>query len=521
MQTAAGFEPREDEDYASLVKHLVIDVPLFTTDAEGLYDAFLAAIPAPHRQTYTCRTCRSFVNRYGGLVAIDESGFASSPFWDGSIPRFFLEPVGAISQIVGRARTTGVFLTTERVLGSPQNASPKGTWRHMHATVRPAKKSALQTAEQQAAEKREDYGTLCRGLAEFPIDVVRRAYALLTTGGLYRSEKCISFAKWLLDLHEAREATKNARIRENITWRAVALAPPGFCHVRSTMIGTLLEDLAAGMDFETVKKRFDEKMHPLQYQRPQAAPTDGQLAAAEKVVEKLASAGSLVRRFASLEDIADDAVWMPKERSDSTDRSVFGHLRSDRSTSAIDVPKQTMTWDKFWRTVLPEAESIECLVPHRGDFFAFLTAADMGAPPILQWDRDDSRNPVSWYVYHGGSSASQWGLSGGAWAKVQAITTQPSSWGGGSDHQGNGAYVVLDGARDSKRSGLALFSETLKSEYHAIRAAIEAYSRSGQLVEVDHPACGIAFQKANSRWSCDLRVTSRGTRVIYSLDRWD
>ena len=76
----------------------------------------------------------------------------------------------------------------------------------------------------------------------------------------------------LLALHEAR-ASKRGPAADNLTWLAVATAPAGFCHVRSSMIGTLLEDVAAGMPFDAIKQRFDAKMHPLQYQRPTAMPS--------------------------------------------------------------------------------------------------------------------------------------------------------------------------------------------------------------------------------------------------------
>ena len=528
--TMAAFESREDDDYAALLKRLheaaLTPDPLFTTDVQGLYDAFLAALPEARRQHYVCRTCRSFVERFGGLVAIDESGTATSPFWDGwAVPPFFSASVRAMSRLVSGARVTGVFLTTDTAIGNPSNASaksPTGMWRHMHSATRPMKRSALLTADQVAAEKREDYGTLCRGIAEFSPEIVQRAHTLLTTGGLYRSEKCIGVAKWLHELHTARESTKHARAREHITWRATALAPSGFCHVRSTMIGTLLEDIAAGKEFEDIKRSFDSKMNPVDYQRPQAPPTDGQLAAAEKIVEKLASSGSLVRRFAALADIADDAVWMPKAPGvEKPGGSVFGHLKAGGSgQTPIDVPAQVITWDKFWRTVLPEAERIECRVPGHGNFFAFVTAADASAPPILQWDSEDSRNPVSWYIYHGGSHATEWGLSAGEFVPVAAITTQPSTWGNGNEHHGNGAYVVLEGARDRRKCGLALFPEILKNDYHGIRAAMEAYSKSREIADVDVPVCGLALQKGGL-WDGTMRVTSKGARILYKLDRWD
>lgn len=54
---------------------------LFTTDAEGLYDRFLAALPEARQQQYRCGTCREFVTRHGGLVVIDEEGRAVPALW--------------------------------------------------------------------------------------------------------------------------------------------------------------------------------------------------------------------------------------------------------------------------------------------------------------------------------------------------------------------------------------------------------------------------------------------------------
>ena len=544
--TTANVGPRhklEDRDYSLLLAHLRLALTgetLFTTDALGLYDRFLDRLPMARRGHYNCRTCRKFVDRFGGLVTISKDGRVESPLWslyafDGGLPPpFFSNSIVAVLSAVRNAKVTGVFLSEGSLLGDTTNSSPKsptGVWHHMHACVTPCAKNALLTVDQVMAEKIEDYGMLMRGIADFDIDLVRNAHTLLTNGSLYRSGKCVGPAEWLLKLHESL-AGRSKTQRENLVWAAVATAPPGFCHVRSTMIGTLLTDLDAHKPFADIKHSFDSKMDPRFYQRPQAAPKEGQLDAAEKVIEKLRSAGSLDRRYATLEDIADDAVWMwmpgpiPRAPKSRATRRVFGHLggrgrASAASSRLMDMPTQTITWEKFWRTVLPTAESIECLVPTFGHFFGFLTAADKSAPPILQWDRSDARNPVSWYLHVGGSSAHTWGLRGGVYTPVTAITTQPSSWGGGGDHQGNGAYIVLEGARESGTAGLCLFPEILKAEYHGIRSAIEAYSNSRKPAAVSTPMCGLALQKSNAKWDGNLRVTSRGTRAIYILDRWD
>lgn len=495
--------------------------PLFTTDAADLFPAFLAALPDADRQHYTCHACRRFVEAYGGLVAIAPDGRTVPAMWDvGAIPDGGLHAaVKAVVRLVARAKVTGVFLTSEAVWGQPVT----GEWHHMAVTP-PApmvfRKTPLRTAFQASAEKREDYGTLCRGLDEFPAAVVSNAVTILSAEALTRSEKFLGVAKWLADLHAAREG-KNGPARDNVVWLAVATAPAGFAHVRSTMIGTLLEDLASGLPFDDVKAKFTAKMHPLQYQRPQAPPSAGNIAQAEKLIAGLRSAGSLERRFARLADVRP--LWTPAPpKTDPPTGGVFGHLRPKTETpTAVEVPAVTVTWEKFARTALADARLIEVSVPSRGAFYAFVTATHADAPPILQWDREDARNPVSWYTYHGGSPASQWNLSPG-WRRCTAVVPFPNMWQPGHDHHGAGMLFAIEGARDSRESGVALFPELLRSEYRGIRATIEAFSASTSLSgREEAEVAGLAVRKGTPS-SLRVRVTpSTGGSVVYLIDRWD
>lgn len=507
--------------------------PVFFTDAAGLFDAFLSALPeGATRQHYTCHACRRFVDGFGGLVAIEPDGAAVPLMWDAQgTPELYRPPVKALARLVGRAKVAGVFLSSEPKWGLPVT----GEWHHM-ATVPPRgmvfKDTVLKNAGQASAEKLEEYRMLRRGLADFPLEMALQAHTLLTNGALYRSEKCVGVAKWFLDLHEALKAAPKGR-RDNVAWLAVASAPVGFAHIRSSMIGTLLEDIAAGMEFGAIKRRFDEKMNPLAYQRPQAAPSAGSIAQAEKVITALESAGALERRFARLSDI--QALWLPTPSKDEATKSggVFSHLQPKGATpvfnASISAPPMVMTWAKFAASVLPKAERIEFFVP-RGlaSFVALVTASNPEAPPILQWDNEQKRNPVSWYLYHGGSSAQQWGLDAGVLRPVTAITLKPSMWSGEERHahQGNGVIFVLDGARDlrSESAGNALFPETLRTEYHGIRSTIEAYSRAAKLAGRDEAeACGIALFAGREAWRDALVRTTdaRNVQATYKLDRWD
>jgi hypothetical protein len=383
--------------------------PLFTTDATSLFDLFLEYLPPEARQHYNCHSCRKFVDTFGGLVFINEHHHMVSAFWNTQkVPSFFVNAVMAVAHRVSRANITGVFVASTAVLGHPVT----GPWCHMAVTLPASRvhKSVVKTAHQVAAEKREEFNMLGAGINEFPLAAVEQAITLLKADLLYRSEKCLGVAEWLKALHEHLAATKNERTRQNILWLAVATAPAGFCHVRSTMIGTLLEDIVAGLPFDSIAARFAAKMHPLQYQRPQAAPTAGNIAQAEKIIEQLKAAGALERRYARLEEI--ETIWKPTLPSPVAPATgVFAHLAPKPSgkkatpVKSVEIPPVTMTWRKFMETILPSALTIQAKTPTDSNRFAALvTAQNSDAAPILQWDSEEARNPVSWY-YHAGIDA--------------------------------------------------------------------------------------------------------------------
>jgi len=292
------------------------------------------------------------------------------------------------------------------------------------------------------------------------------------------------------------------------------------------MIGTLLDDIVAGLSFDSVSRRFAEKMHPLQYQRPQAEPTAGNIARAEKIIEELGLQKSLERRFARVEEL--EKIWIPQNTPGTKANvkgGVFSHLtpKSKSKPSKMELPQITMTWSKFKKTVLPLAQGIEYLVGNKKESYAaILTALHKDAPPILQWDSEERRNPFSQYIYIGGSLYSNWGLSIG-FCKVAAICYTPSMWHKSYSHQSKAVFFILEGAKDKqyKNAGNALFPENLRAELREIRATIEAYSKAAVIESYNEAsACGIKLEYS-SNWDAVFRVATDTGIVTYKLDRWD
>lgn len=499
---------------------------LFTTDVQGLFDAFLSQLPESRRQHYRCRACQHFIERFGGLVTIEPDGLVTSAVWNiDDTPPFFETSVRAMMALIQRAKVDGVFLSREETLGYPMTPSIKGPWYHLHGLVAEERlyRGKLLTPFQAMAEKGQDHYTVARALREYSMETLDKALHLLRSEQLYRAEKVIGPAEWLAKLHEVRARTQPS-LRDNVLWRAVADAPAGFCHPRSSMIGTLLDDIAAGLPFAAVSKKFAEKMHPLQYQRPQAAPALGTIREAEKVFEKLGLEPALGRRYAKLEEI--ETIWAPKPpRMVPRRGGVFGDVKAkgevEKKTSKLVAPRITMTWEKFQRTVLPTAEALEFYTDHRvSSYTGYVTAVNPDAPPILQWDREDKRNPVSWYFWHEGSLASNWNLPPGQWVKVTGVSFKPNMWADPPLPQhGEGVLFVLEGAYDHRQPSLCLFPEILRSELHGVRSVIEAHSKSRTIEgRTAATACGVMLQKGSSPWRFVFRVNGEQE---YLLDRWD
>jgi hypothetical protein len=507
---------------------------LFTVDTTGLWDLYLEAFPAAQRQTYNCSACRHFIERYGGLVTIASDGCRLSAVWENAdiVDSPFVSVAHRMRDEVESRFVVGAFVAHAGTLGTPQT----GDWSHLAAEfpTRLAHTDRLLTPGQRAAAIRENVNTVARALGEFSLDALNEALRILEADALSRAEKFVGPVRWLIDLHARRAAYKDERRRAAILWHAVATAPEGYSHPRASVIGPLLEGIAAGKSYETLRAEFAEMLHPLKYQRPTAAPSAGNIAQAEKIVEQLGIARSLERRFARLHEC--QTIWTPKRAhadanvanvgAQGTAGGVFAHLTPKEAAPATTVrgvvlPPQTMTWEKFARTVLATADAIDLDVPSHGNFMALVTATHADAPPIIRWDREDARNPVTHYVYHKGSPASRWNLRGIAWHPVTGIVPHPNTWGTAPQPQhGEGLLLVLRGAVDQDVTELALFPETLRDDLRAIRSTIEAFSKAGSITGAeDASACGYGI----GRGQCGirLRVTVAGRSSEYRIDRWD
>lgn len=182
-----------------------IEGPLFQTDATGLYEVYLASFgTGSDRQYHTCSCCQQFIERFGGVAFVNDSGELVPAFWmPGDTPPQYKGAIDAMAQIVRGSTITMPFLSSERTYGTPVT----GPWHHFAVTPMPSRRfkvTPLQNAFQAASAKREDMATVVHALQEYNQTTVATALTLLKGETLANSQAVLGQAQFLADLHTAR-----------------------------------------------------------------------------------------------------------------------------------------------------------------------------------------------------------------------------------------------------------------------------------------------------------------------------
>lgn len=561
-----------DADYKALVKHMQATLDarmqhsraaLFRTktamkvgDFEKshginptvhLNDVYLAAITEDERQYHTCECCRSFMKRYAGLVTIDAQGKTQSVLWDSTTfpqDNYYFTLVERMQEVVESGAVAGVAHSAMETWGD----FSLGGFEHF-GVISPVELRFRRldiTPGQRQAQQYEAYVRMAKGFSTdlYSLGNLTKLMRLIEGEVLPGDEIITGAAKWLIETATERAAAPNGRIRDNLLWRAIASASEGWTR-KKTMTGTVLEGLLKGESVEVIKAKFVDKTQADKLGRPTAAPKMGTINQAEKLFETMGLTSAARRRVAYLTDFPESAyLWSEKDavKPEAAEaKGLFDHLKPksavDVAKEDLELPPVKMSWNKFFDEVFPKMQNIEYFVQGHHDFFGgFATQAVDDAKPILMYDLEDERNPISAYQrseHHPangqliGTHPSSWNLPTGQYVQVQAIVKGPHHFGKGHFPQlGQQVFFVLEGAYDTTIAkdiqGLALFPNLLRTELHGVRSVIEAFSNKGRFEgDSTKQAAGAGISRASAFYPRRLRVqTGYGPRVII-IDRWE
>lgn len=479
---------------------------------DELVDAYLGAFASPDdRQYHNCSCCKHFINHFGGLVYLDKDGRRISAMWGGDTPPRDLGlayslAAARLQNVVSRRDICGTFHTKHGRLGE----AFAGGFEHFSVAVPSAHRHSRRdmTAGQFMALQRERHGMLIGALQSFTQPTFTAAAALLGSGQLKRGDQFQG------------QAAKLASLRGNMNgqslWHAVAYEAEGFCHVKSGVLGSLLEDIQQGLPAADIKARFEARVAPDVYRRPTAAPKAGAIDQAEKMVDDLGLRPSLARRQMAISE-AMPPVWSPVS---PVKKGTFGHLRQPApGVPATALPRALPTsWVTFLDKYLVNAEAVHLVLGDGSQLFSFggfTEAVDPFSPPILAWDKESERNTAGWYRWPSAQAKKDFGLSGEV--AVRAVFGLPARclpW--------EGVCLALEGARDAHlaQASTGIYPEGLRPDLQSVSRVLTMHSRQDRLQEVPDPVVGL-FVRPAAPFGFTLKVTTAGVSSLYTIDRWE
>ncbi|MEV4282127.1 hypothetical protein [Actinoplanes xinjiangensis] len=366
-------------------------------DRDSLWLTFLESFPAGtnlrfrERSEYDCSTCRGFVKNFGNVVEIHDGRVRT--VWSGvsATDPVFSVVAAAMDEFVGTLPLSTVFRSTEAQYGAKTTRSLRDgqveVWHHLHGRV----------------EKRHhvtDVGA-ARGAFEAAVQVFQRGVAELTREALDTVVDLIDDNALYRGAEHRRAVTDFRSLRNRWTQAAdgrafvFAHAMNPAARLRNTVIGTLVQDLSAGVDLEQAVRSFESKVAPQNYQRPRALITPAMVKAAMKTIDELGIEESLQRRFARLSDVSvTNVLWVDNDTRSRMKDGIEGLLMKAATTGSSGAPRDAKPEEipvvAFMKDILPGAATIDLWVAnrHEPNFVSLTTGRHPGAPRLFHWDND-------------------------------------------------------------------------------------------------------------------------------------
>jgi len=373
--------------YADLVRG-----ELFTVDVIDLFETYLAAFPEGTdpifrvRTTHDCNADKNFIRRLGNVVTINPDGSRSSLWEVGDVPYPYDVVAQRLSEIVQQAPITGIFRTKEAAFGSKpnyDNHDPSIRWEHFYGAV--AKLHQTSMPDKVRGERGAIAQVLRRGLNEITPADIDTVLDLIEAKALYRGEEHVKAIK---DFRTLQQAFAKAPDHEGFIWSSLDKPAARF---RNTVIGTLLVDLAEGVELEKAVKSFEKKVAPENYKRPTALITPKMIEQAVAALDELGLTDAIERRYAVIDDVSvSDVLFVDNEVRGKMKGGLTDLLMGSSKvrSRALDTTAATpISIDDFMAL---GAKSIELLVANdQLRNFVSLTApqhADSGK--LFKWDNE-------------------------------------------------------------------------------------------------------------------------------------
>lgn len=367
-------------------------------DRDSLWLTFLDSFPAGtnlrfrERSEYDCSTCRGFVKNFGNVVEIHDGQVRT--VWSGvsaSDPVFSVV-AAAMDEFVGTLPLSGIFRSTEAQYGAETTRTLRDgqveVWHHLHGRV--GKRHRVTDVGAARSTFDAAVQVFQRGLAELTQQALDTVVDLIDDNALYRGTE---HRRAVTEFRSLRNQWAQATDGRAFVF-ANAMNPAA--RFRNTVIGTLVQDLSAGVDLEQAVRSFEVKVAPQNYQRPTALITPAMVKAAMRTIDELGIEESLQRRFARLSDVSvTNVLWVDNDTQSRMKDGIEGLLMQAATTRPAgarrrDAKPEEIPVVAFMKDILPGAATIDLWVAnsHEPHLVSLTTGRHPEAPRLFKWDND-------------------------------------------------------------------------------------------------------------------------------------
>lgn len=382
----------------------------------------------PESSTHNCNTCKSFIRRYGNIVAIDNNGNIMSLF-DINVDDEYSKPMSVLSNRIKSVGISGLFVETYDMLNSLPYESCKKTntvfqlglaKNHKRYTKEEAEKYGVvkpneirtfhhfnlqlpkkfvdfsgESTESIMGAARDNYAVFKRGMEELPLDTLELVKDLINQGSLFNSD---TYKKSLVSFIKMKKEYNKATKKDNFCWFNAVDYP--YAKFKNTLIGVLCTELAEGEELNKACQSWNKRIDPVNYMKAKAPITKRQIQDAEKFVVENGYSESFTRRFATIDDIkVTEIKHINSGNGAIKEVSLFDKVKATKSRHKRNEFKdiEEISIDKFITDVLPSCTSVSAYLEnkHENNLVTLTTASNENSKQIFKWN-----NNYSW-TYNG------------------------------------------------------------------------------------------------------------------------
>ena len=358
-----------------------------------LYELYLSSFPEElktifrERQHYDGNADKNYIYRLGNVIGIDKENNLHS-IWDVTVDGYFQQVVDNMSSFVKSSDLTEYFYTSENRAGSLSNVDNYNKdiiWDHFYSII-PEK--YIKEAEY-VGSINTTLQVFKRSMKDFRLEDAILILDLINENSLPQGPTYKQSIESLIQHLSEYNSLETEELKRIFCFKTCEEGLH-YLRYRSTVIGTFLEHLAEGKDFEFAFESFCKKVDPVNYKRTTATFVSPSMI--KQAEEKLSEKGlldSIYRRCATLQDIPVNKILYTAVTQKSL--NIFSEMKeevnSQISKKSLNNIEEISVKD-FISNVLPNTQNLEVLFEndHTNNLMTLTTSDD--SVGLFKWNNN-------------------------------------------------------------------------------------------------------------------------------------